>query len=677
MLSSRITLAVLLAATVPVSFAQTFTEIPNGYERAPSPHKAVQEALYHSGLLVPDEVPFTPLKPGGQPGIGMIDYDDDGDVDIFVSNGLGAAHSLLRNDGNAGFSDVATSVGVAGMSHDGGGVCFGDLDNDGDRDLLVLGIASDGHRLYRNEGGIFADASVSAGFAGPGAGASSCSMGDFDNDGYLDIVIGNTYDDWSSNLPIFAHQPGVYRHTQLYMSNGDFTFAEVGESAGLHATRGFVDFSSPARFHDGEATITWAVAAVDIDGDGDLDILHADDQGTVPPAAGGGIDRGFVHVFENDGSARFTDQTESNGLAIHGAWMGLAFADLNHDGYLDYFASNAGDYLFPFMGVPYTPGELTSRWFPSNGNGTFADPGIAGLVATPFGFGASAFDYDNDGDTDVSYFGGLDLTIAVVRDNPGVLLVNDGAGNFSYDHAAFSPSHSNRSTMGAAIGDLNGDGCDDQVTASNADSPMLAPMGLAYGSAFDATAMFAPTMVPVDPSVVPTRFVKNPGLDLLPGSLSIEVNSCATDNGWVQVRTLGSVGITTEGGVNRDGIGALVSVTPWKGAPAMRPVVGGSSHASQDSLTVGFGLGSAHAGTVEVRWPGGVRNRLYDVRHGEKVVFPEIPCSFDEAEVSFSGYLHCLRRALKELRRGASIDYAQSRRFQRSAIRAFLESRVR
>lgn len=677
MLGSRIMLVILLASSVPAVFAQTFTEIPNGYERAPSRHKAAQEALYQSGLLVPDEVPFTPLKPRGQPGIAMIDYDDDGDVDIFVSNGPGAAHSLLRNDGRAGFSDVATAAGVAGMGHDGGGVCFGDLDNDGDRDLLVLGIAREAHRLYRNEGGFFTDASVSAGFATPGAGASSCSMGDFDNDGYLDIVIGNTYDDWSSNLPIFVHQPGVYRHTQLYMSNGDFTFDEVGESAGLHATRGFMDFAAPVGFHDGEATITWAVAAVDIDADGDLDILHADDQGVAPPAAGGGIDRGFVHVFENDGTAHFTDQTESNGLATQGAWMGLTFADLNHDGYLDYFASNAGDFLAPFMGAPYTLGVSTSRWFLSNGDGTFADPGVGGLVAMPFGFGASAFDYDNDGDTDVSYFGGLDLTIAVVRDNPGVLLVNDGAGNFSYDHAAFSPSHSNRSTMGAAIGDLNGDGCDDQVTASNADSPMLAPMGLAYGSAFDATAMFAPTMIPVDPSVVPTQFVKNPDLDLLPGSLSIEVNSCDTDKGWVQVRTLGSVDITTRGRANRDGIGAVVSFTPRTGVPAMRPVVGGSSHASQDSLTVGFGLGSAHAGTVEVRWPGGVRNRLYDARHGEKVVFPEIPCSFDDADVSFPAYRHCVRRALKELRRSAAIDDSQSYRFQRSAVRAFLESRAR
>ena len=677
MLNAKNAAAILLVLAAPASLAQTFSEVPNAYRRAPSPHKAAQEAIYQSGLLVPDEVPFTPLKPGGQPGVALVDYDDDGDMDIFVPNGPGTPHSLLRNNGSASFTDIGSSVGVGAIGHDGGGVCFGDLDNDADPDLLVLGIASEGHRLYRNESGRFSDATPRSGLSGPGLGASACSMGDFDNDGYLDIVIGNTYEDWSSNLPIFVHQPDVYRHTQLYMNRGNFKFTEVGEAAGLHATRGFTDFSAPSGFHDGEATITWAIAAVDIDGDGDLDILHADDQGPAPPAAAGGVDRGFVHVFENDGSAQFTDRTESNGLAIHGAWMGLAFADLNHDGYLDYFASNAGDYMFPFMGAPYTHGDASSRWLLSNGDGTFADPGIGGLVATPFGFGAGAFDYDNDGDTDISYFGGLDLTIAVVRDNPGVLLVNDGAANFGYHRGVFLPSHSNRSTMGAAIGDLNGDGCDDQVTVSNADSPVVVPMGLAYGSEFDATAMFAPTMVPVDPTVVPTRFIKNPDLDLLPGSLSIEINSCDTDNGWIQVRTLGSVGLTTAGRVNRDGIGALLSFSPRGGVPAMRPVVAGASHASQDSLTVGFGLGSALHGTLDVLWPGGVRNRLYGVRHGERVVFPEIPCSIDNARAAFGEYAHCVRTALRELRSNSAIDHAQSRRLHRSAMRAFIESRAR
>ena len=138
---------------------------------------------------------------------------------------------------------------------------------------------------------------------------------------------------------------------------------------------------------------------------------------------------------------------------------------------------------------------------------------------------------------------------------------------------------------------------------------------------------------------------------------------------------LGSLGITTDGTVNRAGIGAVVHFRPRRGTTAVRPVLGGSSYASQDALALTFGLGRERRGTVEVLWPGGVRNRLYDLRAGERVRLPEIPCSFDADWPSAQRYLRCVRRALRELRQAGAIGPQQRGRLFASAVRAYLEER--
>ena len=100
----------------------------------------------------------------------------------------------------------------------------------------------------------------------------------------------------------------------------------------------------------------------------------------------------------------------------------------------------------------------------------------------------------------------------------------------------------------------------------------------------------------------------------------------------------------------------------------MLPVTGGSSHLSQHSLERIFGLGDQRRGTLEILWPGGVRNRLYGVRHGERLVVPEIPCSFDTDE-SFRFYFRCVRSSVRKLHRAGVIDRRMQGRLTFSALR--------
>ena len=141
------------------------------------------------------------------------------------------------------------------------------------------------------------------------------------------------------------------------------------------------------------------------------------------------------------------------------------------------------------------------------------------------------------------------------------------------------------------------------------------------------------------------------------------------------MQTLGTVGLTSAGRVNRDGIGAVVLFTPDHGKPVMRPVLGGGSYASQDSLAATFGLGSADIGTVEVLWPGGARNRLYDVRRSERIVLPEIPCSFTGNGLAHAQYRACVETALDEILARGVLDRALRARLLSSALRAFGERR--
>ncbi|AKV02701.1 hypothetical protein AKJ09_09364 [Labilithrix luteola] len=137
-----------------------------------------------------------------------------------------------------------------------------------------------------------------------------------------------------------------------------------------------------------------------------------------------------------------------------------------------------------------------------------------------------------------------------------------------------------------------------------------------WGGVFDETAYHIPTFVPIGPNEYEWS-----GKDTEEGILGVQISN-GNSNRWVKIGVKGTKDLTTAGRVNRDGIGAIVRFTPDGGKQVLSPVLGGSSHASQHSLVQGFGLKTKTKGRAEVLWPGGVKNRLYDVMAGESVTIP-------------------------------------------------------
>jgi len=654
------------------------------YRRAPSATKAAYDANNLAPLYDLRNALATPLKPGGQPGIALFDYDDDGDLDVYVTNGPGAVNSLYQNQrvgtGQTTFVDMAIDAGVDATDMDSTGVCFGDVDNDGDDDLLVLGRMEE-NRFYRNEGdGSFTNITASAGLGGGVLGHTSCSMGDINNDGLLDVFVANSFD-WARKEAIITELFGYNHPNQLYLNQGGNVFSDVSVSAGL---RNLGPVPSPTE----NSTITWASAMVDYDLDGDLDIFHADDQAGQAPSQFRGVDRGFVQIFNNDGNGNFANVTFQSGTAfVATAWMGLAFGDLNCDGFMDFFGTSVGDYLDPqLVGAPIPNEFNASIWHFGSPVGFFARGTLGELVATPFGWGTGMADYDNDGFTDIIFYGGMDMGIMVDLSNPGTVLHNQGcSGQMAVDFAATAPSAprvGRSETLGVALGDLNDDGFVDIThVAAQIASPQVpivpfvnqrfatTPIPGVPGppSPFNFVAQYAALHTMVGPDI---EGEFNGGA-MLPGSLSVELSSANNGNGYVKVKVRGSIGDADGASVNRNGIGAVAFFRPDGGQQAMTPILGGSSHASQHELQQIFGLGAAAKGTLEVLWPGGVRNRLYDVSSGERVTMPEIPCSFAASWANRDVYKQCVNKSLNDLKQAGAINNTQRLRLRASALQAY------
>jgi len=653
------------------------------YQRGPGVLDAKAEASYRQ---VPytfsrDLLHETPVMTRFA-GVALFDADGDGDQDVFVTNGpevkgdptTGPGHSLYRNllreTGHARFRDVSAAAGIQAKGQNGAGVVYGDLDNDGDEDLLVLG-DNEPNRLFANRGdGTFRDVSRASGLAGDRGSHTSASLGDVNGDGLLDVVVAQGMDRHNLDTCFNFYPDGRdIGRNRVYLNRGGLRFEDRSAASGIQRTRWFRDGDGPRPDLDGLPTITWATAFVDYDLDGDADALFADDQCNAPLAKyqslygdGQVVDRGLLHLFRNDGHGRFTDVSGRLGLDKAGAWMGLAFADFDTNGALDIYATNFGDYsMVPLM--PYERGDLASRAFYGQRDGTFADPGADDVKATTFGWGTGALDYDNDGCTDVIYEGGLDEVVMVERSNPGTLLHNRcgaDAGRFDQDVSAYPPTNEriHRNPYGVATGDLDDDGFTDVLSASSyrlPDTALSLKFSTLYGAASDAAASFFPRMVPLDsidsadPRHTPPERWQPIPLELEHGTLALERNS-GNRNGWIKVRTVGTKGLVDGGKVNRDGIGAVVTVTPEGGRAAKLPVLGGSSFLSQHELTLGFGLGKARTATVDVLWPGGRRSRVTGVRSGERLIVPELPCDHGNPG------RRCRRRALAALVRAHAID---------------------
>jgi len=698
-------LAVSPAFAAGVDGGVTFHDIAQGggagitFARTPSVTLAIRLALQaQPAITFADFNTATvnsPQKDHGDPGVAIFDYDNDGYLDIYVTNGPGTPnslyHNLLGKTGVLQFEDVGVAAGVGATAQDSTGVCVGDIDNDGWDDLYVVGVNGSHNILFHNNGnGTFSDITATAGdIAGVGRNASSCTMGDVNGDGLLDIYVGNTYADWGQRALILGSEfyDSRIQHNQLFINHSVVGQGSKHGPSDAAAQITFVDESAARGVQSyeglaGDPTYTWGVAAVDYDGDGDVDLLEADTQG--------GMSRpnvGLNRILENDGTGHFTDVTFERGLsgaAKQGSWMGLSFGDYNCDGYLDFFSTNLG----AFLGGPGNE----SRWFYGSASKAFSDPGITplsagGIGGSVFGWGTASFDYDNDGDTDTVWYGDDDLVQFIAADNKGTLMRNTGActSNFQWDSAALDRDNRRRQVQGVAVGDLNNDGFVDIVNAATYQfTPVTTPInrfllytqvfGPIFNTVFDSIARIELVYHLVDPThlgFIPTSIVN--------GDLSVEINSANNGNHWAKIDVIGTrhVGV---GRNNRDGIGALVRFTPDGGKTSIRPVTGGDSHASTSARQVTVGLGDATRGTVEVDWPGPngpVRNKLYDVAAGERVLVPEIPCSYDVQGQSRNDFAKCVKTALQALRH-PGVDLISNpdgyQRFESNMLRAYDES---
>ena len=401
-------------------------------------------------------------------GAAFLDYDGDGFLDIYLVNGgrlpgLSSAplarNALYRNRGDGTFVDVTEQTGTGDTGY-GMGVAVGDYDNDGDVDLYVTNYGP--NRLYRNQGmeqsPVFCDVTALAAVGDSGWG-SSTSFADVDNDGCLDLYVGN-YLDYPMTDPLecrFANtDERIYCAPDKFSSQKDRLYHNGGSESGWV----FEDWTDTAGL-DYAAGKELGVLFTDYDLDGDQDLYLANDMTA-------------NMLFRNDGGC-FSKKglISGTGLNIDGkaqAGMGVDVADVDLDGKLDLFVCN-----FQWE---------SNTLYLNTGGGFFMDTSVeAGLTKVSMaylGFGTGFLDCDNDGDSDLFVANGH------VYDNaekilPGEnyaqrnqLLVNQGDGRFVESLNAGPGLELVEVSRGAALGDYDNDGdVDILVTNSNSRATLL------------------------------------------------------------------------------------------------------------------------------------------------------------------------------------------------------------
>ncbi|MDF1800979.1 MAG: FG-GAP-like repeat-containing protein [Planctomycetota bacterium] len=338
-------------------------------------------------------VGFEPSENGG---VAVMDFDNDGLLDVYLPNTEFEPSKLYRNLGGGQFADVAAARGVDELTKRRGGGLFLDVENDGDLDLLTLGYpgytaSQDLFTLFRNDGApswSFTNVTASAGSFVLAPTSEPTLLGDLggfaggdvNGDGYLDFI--STY---------WARLPGyLYDQMRLFLSAPNPTPATVGQTD--WSERIFADATIAAGLDVWFEGSTWMPTLHDYDRDGDLD-LHIN------------VDFGEDILRMNDGTGNFAPSI-ATAIGMNGApaesrnEMGVALGDVDRDGDLDQFHSNAywGDRMYR-NDTDFTLGEAGLAF------DDFAKP--AHLDVARFGWGAALTDMDNDGDRDLIRVSGL------------------------------------------------------------------------------------------------------------------------------------------------------------------------------------------------------------------------------------------------------------------------------
>ena len=260
-------------------------------------------------------------------GVGWADYDRDGDVDLYLANHAGI-NRLYRNDGNDIFSDVAIAAGV-NDNGDGRGIAWQDIDGDGDLDLHVVNVGV-ANRLYKNNGNnTFTDIAVVAGIDDPTGSGQGTDWGDFNNDGRPDLYVTK-----------------FNENNRLYRNEGNNTFTNISAASGVD-----------------DATGSFGVSWADYDQDGDLD-LHISKADT-------------NKLYENNGNGQFVDQSALTGVGDTDNGRGVAWADYDNDGDLDFYLANLSgtNKLFQNQGTG-------NQWLSATLIGTFSNQSAIGARVT-------------------------------------------------------------------------------------------------------------------------------------------------------------------------------------------------------------------------------------------------------------------------------------------------------
>jgi hypothetical protein len=402
-------------------------------------------------------------------GVAFFDYDNDGWLDIFLVNGssfdLSAStqrptSKLFRNNRDGTFTDVTEKAGLA-RSGWGQGVCVGDYDNDGFDDLFVTYWGED--LLYHNNGdGTFTEVGHKARVAGDASRWSTgCAFVDYDRDGKLDLFVTHYVNFSLENALVPGTNPycmfrglavncgprGLIGETAtLYRNNGDGTFSDVSEHAGILKERNFHGLG---------------VLVGDFDNDGWPDIYMASD-----------TTQALLFMNNHDGTFREEGLLRGVGYSDAGvaqAGMGVAAADYDNDGWLDILKTNFSD-----EGVDL---------YHNDGDASFTNmAGPAGLAGESHyvSWGCGFFDPDNDGLADIFYVSGhVYPELVRIHSNttyrePRVLYRNIGSGRFEEVSQLAGAAITTPSTgRGCAFGDFNNDGCVDVAINNENARPSL------------------------------------------------------------------------------------------------------------------------------------------------------------------------------------------------------------
>jgi hypothetical protein len=485
-------------------------------------------------------------------GVAVFDYNNDGLLDIFFTNGATIPslekadpsywNRLYRNNGDGTFTDVTEQAGVKGIGYSMG-VAAGDYDNDGFVDLYITGV-NHNQLLHNNGDGTFTDVTDKAGVSGTIAGygkpwAVAAGWFDSTNSGRLDLMVVDYLDYNIATAKLCSIgsartycAPGNFKGTPniLYRNNGNGTFTDVSASSriGQYVGKGM------------------GLAFADYDGDGFTDIFVSND--TSPN-----------FLLHNNGDGTFTDAALEQGVAYtsngsYVAGMGAEFRDLNNDGLPDIFHTAMFGDTFPLY---------------KNAGTQFDDvtdvSGVTAFSRRMTAWGTGAFDFDNNGQKDLFTAGGaiLDNEMEVLHRPallPDGLLRNNGNFTFTDVSATAGAAFlSPRLHRGAAFGSFNNDGKIDVVVSVINDKPQLL------------------------------------------------MNRTSNGNHWIILRLVGTKD-------NRDGLGAKVKITTAEGVQFNHATTAVGYSSSSDKR-VHFGLGKAATiERIEISWPTGVRQVLTQVK---------------------------------------------------------------